>query len=106
MDKRHNQTIDVYGASTRGLMVMQLANLGPNKIRQAVERNPAKVGTKYNGIPVVSEETMRKNPPDYLLMLAPDYLSEQLAREMQLVRKGTKLILPFPEISILSLEKI
>lgn len=98
--------VDVYGASTRGLTLMQLAELDQTNVRYAVERNPSKIGTKYNGIEVVSEDTMRASPPHYLLINIQSFMAEIVQREFELLKHGTKFILPFPEPRILSLETI
>ena len=101
-----NTTIDVYAASTRGLMLMQLADLHPPVIRYAVDRNPAKVGKLYNGIKIISEEEMRKKPPTYLLILAQGFLPEFLQREMEYLQNGGKFIIPFPKPRVLSISDL
>lgn len=100
------KTIDIYGPSTRGLMLLQMAGLEAKHFRWAVDRNPEKVGKTYHGVPVVSEETMRKDPPDYLLVLPYSFLGEFVAREMEILRAGTKMLVPLPQPFLLSMERV
>ena len=59
----------IYGASTKGNCLLQYANIGPDLVPYAVERNPQKVGKMTSTfIEIISEETMRENPPEYLLV--------------------------------------
>jgi SAM-dependent methyltransferase len=100
------EIIDIYGPSTRGLILLQLASLKPEHFRFAVDRNPDKVGKTYFGVPVVSEETMRNNPPDYALVLPYTFLNEIVGREMEMLKTGTKLIIPLPDPYILGVEML
>jgi len=97
-EKFKGKTTYVYGASTRGAVILQLARLlDPTLIPFAVERNPAKFGTLYLGkIPVISEEQARKNPPDYYLVLPWHFKTEILEREEVFLRSGGKMIFPLP----------
>ena len=100
-----NPRIDILGPSTRGLMLLQIAGLTAKHFRFAVDRNPDKIGKTYHGIPVVSEETMRNKPPDYLLVLPTSFWPEMAKREMGVLKSGCKMILPMmPETLILGVE--
>jgi hypothetical protein len=95
------KTTYVYGASTKGNCLLQYANIGPNEIKYAVERNPEKVGrTTSTGIEIISEETMRASPPEYLLVLPWHFKEEIIARESAFLRAGGKLIFPLPTFDI------
>jgi NDP-4-keto-2,6-dideoxyhexose 3-C-methyltransferase len=95
------QTTYLYGASTKGNCLLQYANIGPNEIKYAVERNLEKVGrTTSTGIEIISEETMRANPPEYLLVLPWHFKQEIIARESAFLREGGKLIFPLPTFEI------
>ena len=48
-------------------------------------------------IPVVPVDEARKNPPDYFLVLAWNYLEKILEREDALRKRGTKFIVPIGE---------
>ena len=91
----------VYGASTKGNCLLQYANIGPDLIKYAVERNPQKIGKMTSTyIEIISEETMRCEPPDYLLVLPWHFKEEILKRESVFLENGGQFIFPFPILSI------
>ena len=99
----NNKSIQIYGASTKGNCVLQYCNIGPNQIKYAVERNEQKIGLCTNtGIEIISEETMRKNPPDYLLVLPWHFKNEIIQREKEYLDNGGQLIFYFPTFEIIS----
>lgn len=93
----------VYGASTRGNVVLQYAGLDKNIITAAADRNPDKWGKKTVGtlIPIISEEEARKAKPDYFLVLPWQFLPEFLKREADYLKAGGKFIVPLPEFQVL-----
>lgn len=91
----------IYGASTKGNCLLQYAGIGPDLVKYAVERNPAKVGCMTaTGIEIISEETMRAAPPAYLLVLPWHFKAEIIARESEFLKAGGKLIFPLPTFEI------
>jgi GDP-mannose 4,6-dehydratase len=91
----------IYGASTKGNCLLQYANIGPELIRYAVERNPQKIDKMTSTcIRIISEETMRENPPDYLLVLPWHFKEEIIKRESVFLENGGQFIFPFPSVSI------
>jgi GDP-D-mannose dehydratase len=99
----NKKTVQIYGASTKGNCLLQYADLGEYLIRYAVERNPKKVGKMTStGIEIILEETMRANPPDFLLVLPWHFREEIVARESEYLKGGGQLIFPFPHFEIVS----
>jgi GDP-D-mannose dehydratase len=97
------QKIYIYGASTKGNCLLQYAQIGENKIKYAVERNPSKIGKMTStGVGIISEETMRSNPPEYLLVLPWHFREEIIKREDEYLENGGQLIFPFPTFEIYS----
>jgi len=93
----------VYGASTKGNCLLQYAGLTESEIPFAVERNLAKVGKMTStGIPIISEETMRANPPENLLVLPWHFRPAIVERESEFLRRGGKLLFPFPTFDVVS----
>jgi len=93
----------IYGASTKGNCLLQIANIGEDKIKYAVERNPNKIGKMTNtGIEIISEEKMRENPPNYLLVLPWHFREEIIQREEIFLKNGGQLVFPFPKFEIVS----
>jgi hypothetical protein len=103
---KNGKKMYVYGASTKGNCLLQYANLGESEMKYAVERNPKKIGKMTNtGIEIIGEETMRENPPDYLLVLPWHFREEILIRESEFLKKGGQIIFPFPYFDIVSSRK-
>lgn len=90
----------IFGSSTRGNSLLQACNLDNTLIKAAVERNPVKVGKKFLGIPIISEEQARADKPDYGLILPWFFKDEILEREKELRKTGTKFIIPLPRFEI------
>ena len=91
----------IYGASTKGNCLLQYGNIGEDKIKYAVERNLSKVGKMTStGIEIIGEETMRLNPPDYLLVLPWHFKDEIIQREDEFLQKGGQFLFPFPTFQI------
>jgi GDPmannose 4,6-dehydratase len=85
---------------------VQFANIGESLVPYAVERNLNKVGKMTNtGVPIISEETMRQNPPKYLLVLPWHFRDEIIKREDEYLESGGQLIFPFPHMEIYSKKK-
>ena len=92
----------VYGASTRGNSLLQVAGLDYKLITGAAERNPTKYGkfTAGTKIPIVSEEEARKKA-DYFLILPWFFAREFIEREKEFVERGGHLIFPLPKLEII-----
>ena len=97
-----NKSVYIYGASTKGNCLLQYGDITQNDIKYAVERNLNKVGKMTStGIEIISEETMRKNPPDFLLVLPWHFRKEIIARESEFLNNGGQFIFPFPHFEII-----
>jgi GDP-mannose 4,6-dehydratase len=97
----NDKKVYVYGASTKGNCLLQYAELTEVHMKYAVERNLTKVGKMTStGIEIISEETMRENPPDYLLVLPWHFRKEITERERDFLEKGGQFIFPFPQFEI------
>ena len=100
---KKGKTVYVYGASTKGNVILQYYNLGPDLITAASERSPEKWG-KYTigtGIPIISEEEARTAQPDYFLVLPWAFFDEFYLRESKWRSKGGKFIVPMPNFRII-----
>jgi GDP-mannose 4,6-dehydratase len=99
---KNGKNVYIYGASTKGNCLLQYANIDESKIKYAVERNLKKVGKMTcTGIEIISEETMRENPPDYLLVLPWHFRKEIIQRENEYLNNGGQFIFPFPHFEII-----
>jgi 2-polyprenyl-3-methyl-5-hydroxy-6-metoxy-1,4-benzoquinol methylase len=96
------ETVHIYGASTKGNVLLQWYNIDGFKIPYAADRNPQKHGARTLGtnIKIISEEESRAMKPDYYLVLPWHFRQEFLVREAETIRGGTKMLFPLPEIEI------
>lgn len=102
--KERGQKVYLYGASTRGGTILQMIDAGPGLLPYAVERSPAKVGKimSATGIPIISEEAMRHDRPDALLVSPWFFRSVFLAREREYLTSGGLMVFPLPQFEIVS----
>ena len=91
----------VYGASTKGNVLLQYFGLDKSLITACADRNPTKWGSRTPGtaIPIVSEEDARKKA-DYFLVLPWHFREEFISREAEFIARGGRLIFPLPELQI------
>jgi hypothetical protein len=103
---KNGKEVWLYGASTKGNCLLQYAKIDSSKVRYAVERNLTKVGKMTStGIEIISEETMRANPPAYLLVLPWHFRDEIVKREDDFLSAGGQLLFPFPTFEVYSKKK-
>ncbi len=100
----NGQKIAVYGASTRGNTILLYCGLDNNAIFAAAERNPIKYGlvTAGSRIPIESEERIRGEEPEYMLILPYTFLEEFIDRESQYLDNGGRFLVPVPDIEVIS----
>ena len=83
---------------------MQYFNLDNTLIDGIAERSPYKWGLKTIGtnIPIFSEDEMRKENPDYLLVLPWHFINEFVAREEDFLKNGGTFIVPCPKFQLIN----
>ena len=98
------QRVHIYGASTKGNVLLQWYGVNRLTVDCAADRNPQKVGSRTLGteIPIVSEAESRAQKPDYYLVLPWHFRKEFLQREKDTILAGTKMIFPLPQIEVVS----
>lgn len=101
-ERAKGKKIFVYGASTKGNVLLQYCGLNEEIIPYAAERNPRKWGTRTLGsnIPIISEEDARAMNPDYFLVLPYHFLDEMIVREKEFIDRGGKFIVPVPSVKL------
>jgi hypothetical protein len=95
-------TVYLYGASTKGNTLLQYCGIDNKLVVAAAERNPRKYGcrTPITNIPIVSEDVMRANKPDVLLVLPWHFKSEFVEREQEFLKNGGTIVFPLPNLEI------
>jgi NDP-4-keto-2,6-dideoxyhexose 3-C-methyltransferase len=101
---KKGKKIFIYGASTRGLVVLQYVCIDKTLIQAAADMNPDKWG-KYivgTGIPIVSVEEYQKEKPDYLFVLPYHLIEEIKDQEKDFLKNGGKMIVAIPKFEIIT----
>ena len=100
--KSEGRKIMAYGAAAKGNTMMNFAGIRPDIISFVVDRNPNKSG-KYmpgNRIPIVDELMIRKERPDYVLIL-PWNLKDEVENQLSYIRDwDAKFIVAVPKLKI------
>lgn len=101
--EEYGRTVGVYGASTKGNVMLQYLGLNTRFIDFASERNPDKWGKVTVGtrIPIISEEEARKRKPDYFLVLPWHFIDEFVSREKEYLDGGGRFIVPLPHFTLI-----
>lgn len=96
--------VAAYGASTKGNTLLPFFGLDRSLISYAVERSPAKFGLRTVGtnIPIISEDEMRADPPDVMLVLPWCFAAEMIEREREYLLNGGTFVIPCPQFRIVT----
>jgi C-methyltransferase./Hypothetical methyltransferase. len=100
--KRDGFRVWGYGASTKGNTYLQYWGVGTDLVPCIVDRNPSKVGLFTPcGQVVVSEDALRREKPDMLLVLPWHFMDSFLEREGWYLDGGGTFVVPFPDLHII-----
>ena len=105
---KDGKSVYLYGASTKGNTLLQHYGIDASKITAALEVNPEKFGHRTPGtnIPIVDENSLSENVPDYLLVLPWHFRDNILANGTALMNKGAKFVFPLPTLEIVGKDDI
>lgn len=89
-----------FAASAKGNTMLNAASLSYKDLMYIVDDTPEKQGmfSPGTGIPIVSVEEIKNNPPDYMLILAPNFTKE-IKKRLEGIYFG-KYIIPVPDVTI------
>jgi hypothetical protein len=92
-----------YGAPAKGNTLLCFLELGPDKIEYIADKSPLKQGLFTPGlhVPVVPPARLLADQPDYVLLLAWNFVDEILAQQAEYRKKGGKFIVPVPHVRII-----
>lgn len=101
--KSEGRTIAGYGAPAKGNTLLNYFGIGPDTLDFIVDRNSLKHGrlTPGSRIPITGPEMIDERRPDYLLVLAWNFLDEILEQQAAYQIAGGKFIVPIPDVRIL-----
>lgn len=102
--KEKGKLVVGYGASTKANVLLQYYGIGTDLLPCIADANPKKWGlcTIGTGIPIISEEEMRRMKPDYLLALPWFFMNSFLEREKDLLDQGTRFVTPQPKLQVIN----
>lgn len=106
-EKAKGKKIWAYGASTKGNTLLQYFGLDHSLIDGIADRSEYKWGLKTVGtnIPIYSESEMRKQHPDYLLVLPWHFINEFIKREHDYLKNDGVFIVPCPKFKLIKYGK-
>jgi len=99
---RQGQKVAGYGAPAKGNTLLGFLEIGPELLPYIVDKSPLKQGLVTPGthIPVVPTEQLLSDQPEYVLLLAWNFVEEIMAQQAEYLRRGGKFILPVPEVRV------
>tara|TARA_Y100000310_G_scaffold263274_1_gene273424 strand:+ start:7777 stop:9042 length:1266 start_codon:yes stop_codon:yes gene_type:complete len=102
-EKSKGKKIYGLGASTRGSVLLQYFELGPELIDYIFDKNPDKEERMVAGswIPITHPKNIEKHNPDYQIVLIWHIFEGIGDDEKEFLKKGGKFILPLPEFKII-----
>lgn len=100
---REGTRVAGYGAPAKGNTLLGFLEIGPELLPYIVDRSPLKQGLYTPGthIPVVAPERLLADRPDYVLLLAWNFVDEILEQQAEYVKAGGRFMVPVPEVRVL-----
>ena len=101
--KSQGKKVAGYGASAKGNTFINYCRLDQKEIQFIVDDTKHKQGRLYAGtrIPVVSREWLKKEKPDYVLILPWNFAREIMEKNKEYTDNGGKFIVAIPELKII-----
>jgi SAM-dependent methyltransferase len=101
--KSEGKRIVGYGASAKGNTLLNYCKIGTDILDYIVDNIPFKQGRYTPGmhIPVVPEERIMQDKPDYALILAWNFAEEIMAKQQRYKELGGRFIVPVPNPQII-----
>ena len=98
--REEGKTIYAYGAPAKGNTLLNYFGITKDLVSKAVEINELKIGNylPQSHIPITKES--KSDLPDYYLLLYHNFAEEIIAKNQDIMEKGVKFIIPFPEVEI------
>ena len=100
--KNKNKKIIGYGAPAKGNTLLNYCQINNELIEYTVDVNPYKQGLFLPGtkIPIKSPEVIRKDKPDYILILPWNLKDEIMNQHRYISEWGGRFVIPIPEVKI------
>lgn len=91
-----------YGASAKGISLMNYCGINASHIQSIVDDTPSKQGkfTPGSVIPIVGRDNFDTNHPDYIALLSWNFSAELKSKTKAHKNRGGKYIIPIPQVRI------
>jgi SAM-dependent methyltransferase len=100
--KHKGKKIAAYGAAAKGNTFLNYCGIKPDAIPFIVDSSPHKQHKfmPLSHIPIVAEETIKNEKPDYIIIL-PWNLKEEITQQLSYIRDwGAKLVTAIPRVEV------
>lgn len=100
--RAEGKRVAAYGAAAKGNTLLNFAGIRGDLVNYVVDRNPAKQGKFMPGsrIPIVAEEVLKADVPDYVLIL-PWNLGEEIVTQLAYVtERGGRFVRAVPALTV------
>lgn len=96
------RTVAGYGASGRANTMIQYCGIGHRHLEYMIDDAPAKAGyfTPGSHFLIRSNDILRENAPDYLLIFAWSFYNEIAAKCRDYLERGGRLMVPLPDVRV------
>lgn len=101
--KRKGKRVAAYGAAAKGNTLLNYCGIKKDMVDFVVDANPHKQNKFLPGshIPVVNEEYLKKEKPDFVIIL-PWNLKEEIAGQLEYIKEwGGRFVVPVPALEII-----
>jgi hypothetical protein len=96
--------VAAYGAAAKATTLCSYVGIDRTLVEYVADRNEHKEGRYMAGnrLPIVSPDRMRRDQPDYLLILAWNFAEEIMRQEHEFRERGGRFIVPIPNVEVVS----
>ncbi len=101
--REEGKRVAAYGASAKGAILLNAAQADSTLVQYIVDDTPEKQGHLAPGtrIPISPRSRLDTEPPDYLLILAWNFVDEIVEKTSAFSTRGGRYIIPVPALRIL-----
>ncbi len=101
--KKDGKSVAGYGAAAKGNTLLNFAGINTELLPYIVDQNPAKQGrfTPGSRIPIVTEEHLRIEKPDYVVIFPWNLKSEVISLLGYIQSWGGRFVIPLPQVEVI-----
>ena len=101
--KEDGNKVIAYGAASKVTTVFNYCGIDESLVEYITDTTPSKIGKYQPGthIPIVSPQHMLQLQPDYMLLLAWNFVDEIIEQQTDFRSTGGQFIVPVPEVKII-----